>query len=482
MIAVDEENKNLIETKYGKLEGVDRGDYVEYRGVPYAKPPVGELRWRAPREPEPWEGVYQAVDFKNKCMQEDHLSPPYDKDFYSNPDFARPMDEDCLYLHIWVPKKAEEDVKIRNAEEVMRTGNVEEVVKAGNADKAVENVRQEKLPVAFWIHGGAFLGGFSSELEFDGEAYCRRGVILVSVEYRCNIFGFLAHPWLTEESERHISGNYGILDQIAALKWVYENIEAFGGDRKNITIFGQSAGAMSVQTLVSTELTGNMIAKAILQSGGSYGGGLHRDIPLKEQEQYGEIFAQVLQAGSLEEMRAKTPAEIQSVMGEFMERVMPMARGLFLTPTMEGHVLEGGYYELMDEGRIKDIPYMLGTTKDDILVTPEMAEKGEFSELYRGCIGFSQKLEELGRKPAYVYYFTRNLPGDDFGAWHSCELWYMFGTLDRCWRPWEDRDRKLSERMLDYWVNFMKSGNPNEAGVEVWKPCTKAEPVVFELC
>lgn len=438
----------IVETRYGKIEGIDRGSYIEYRGVPYAKPPVGDLRWRAPQEPEPWEGVYQAADFRNRCVQEDYLSPPYDKDFYSHPDFIRPMDEDCLYLHIWAPKDTGEG----------------------------------GLPVAFWIHGGAFLGGSGSELEFDGKAYCERGVILVSVEYRCNVYGFLAHPWLSAEDERHVSGNYGILDQIAALKWVYENIGAFGGDKDNITAFGQSAGAMSVQTLVSTRLTGNQIAKAILQSGGSYGGGLHRDIPLKEQEGYGEIFAEVMGAKSLEELRAKTTEEIQSAMGAFMGKAMPAAKGLFLTPTLDGYVLEGGYYELMDAGKIRDIPYMLGTTKDDILVTPEMTEKGEFSELYQGCIAFSRKLEELGRKPAYVYYFTRDLPGDSYGAWHSSELWYMFGTLDRCWRPWEERDVTLSGRMLDHWTDFMKTGNPNGTGEEVWKPCTGEAPEVFGLC
>ncbi len=467
-----------VKTKYGKLEGLDRGDYVEYRGVPYAKPPVGELRWKAPQEPESWGGVYQAVDFRNICVQESHLAPPYDKDFYSNPDFQRPMSEDCLYLHIWVPKKVPEHAASQQSDRAEKIGHAA----SQQSEEAGKTGYAEKLPVAFWIHGGAFLGGFGSELEFDGKAYCERGVILVSVEYRCNIFGFLAHPWLTEENDGHISGNYGILDQIAALKWVYENIEAFGGDRDNITIFGQSAGAMSVQTLVSTELTGNMIAKAILQSGGSYGGGLHRDIPLKEQEQYGEIFAEVLNAGSLEELRAKSTEEIRMAMGPFMEKAMPAAKGLFLTPTMDGHVLEDGYYTLMDAGRIKDIPYMLGTTKDDILVTPEMVEKGEFSELYQGCISFSEKLEELGRKPAYVYYFTRNLPGDDFGAWHSSELWYMFGTLDRCWRPWEERDRELSARMLDCWVNFMKTGDPNGTGEPIWKPCTKEAPEIFEFC
>ncbi len=148
---------------------------------------------------------------------------------------------------------------------------------------------------------------------------------------------------------------------------------------------------------------------------------------------------------------------------------------------MDGQVLDGGYYELMDQGKIKDIPYMLGTTKDDILVTPELKEKGEFSELYKGCISFSQKLEELGRKPAYVYYFTRDLPGDDAGAFHSAELWYTFGTLGRCWRPMEQHDYDLSERMLAYWTNFMKTGDPNGENVPEWQPCTKENPLVLEL-
>ncbi len=435
----------IVQTKYGKMSGVDMGSYVEYRGVPYAKPPVGELRWQAPQPPEPWDGVYEATGFKNECMQHHMGEEPFLKDFYSNPDFVRPMSEDCLYLQIWAPKEG------------------------------------KKMPVAFWMHGGAFMGGFSSELEFDGRAYAERGVILVSVEYRCNIFGYLAHPWLSAENEDHISGNYGSLDQIAALKWVYENIEAFGGDRDNITVFGQSAGAMSVQTLVSSELTGNMIAKAILQSGGSYGGGLHRDMPLAEQESYGEVFSEVLGANSLEAMRAKSAEEVLAALDPFMDKVMPRAQGLFLTPTIDGKLLEGGYYELMDQGAIKDIPYMLGTTKNDIMVTPENIENHTFSPLYEGCIAFSQKLEEMGRAPAYVYYFTRDLPGDDLGAWHSSELWYMFGTLDRCWRPWTDHDRELSARMIDYWVNFMKTGNPNGDGAQAWQPCTKENPVVFEL-
>ena len=436
----------IIETKKGKISGIDWGTYTEYRGIPYAKPPVGQLRWRAPQELEPWEGVYEATDFKNRCVQFDYLVPPFDKDFYENPEYQRKMSEDCLYLHVWAP----------------------------------DDTQGKKLPVAFWIHGGGFLGGFSSEQEFDGKAYCERGVILVSVEYRCNLFGFLAHRWLSEENEQHISGNYGILDQIAALKWVYENIEAFGGDKHNITAFGQSAGAMSVQTLISTALTGNMIAKAILQSGGSYGSGLHQDISLQEQERMGELFTDLMEVHSLDELRALPAEKIIGALMPFHDKAHQagVPYMLPLSPINDGLLLEDDYYRLMDDSKIKDIPYLLGTTKDDIMTTPEMVRAGEFSPLYKGCIAFSEKLEELGRNPAWIYYFNRDLPGDDFGAWHSSELWYMFGTLDRCWRPWEERDYQLSQRMLDYWTNFMKTGDPNGKGLPEWKPCTKKDTVV----
>lgn len=305
-------------------------------------------------------------------------------------------------------------------------------------------------------------------------------MILVSVDYRCNIFSFFAHPWLSREQGGR-SGNYGILDQIAALKWVRENIAAFGGDPDNITIFGQSAGAMSVQTLVSSPLTEGMIAKAIMQSGGSYGSGLHRDIPLEEQHRYGQMFVELAKVQSLDALRAMSADEVVRVLGRVMPRFFAEGKGLVLCPTMDGVVLDDGYYAIMNSGKIRDIPYMLGSTKDDILVTDEMREKGTFSPLYEGINAFSLKLEALGRKPAYVYYFTRELPGDDLGAWHSCELEYSFGTLDRVWRPWEQRDYDLSARILDYWTNFMKTGDPNGAGLPEWRPHSKENPAIMEL-
>ena len=434
--------ENTVETKYGKIEGIDHGWYSEYRGVPYAKPPVEDLRWRAPQPPEPFQGTFQAKEFPAKSCQREGSAPPWDKDFYDDPNYERKTSEDCLYLNIWAPKDA------------------------------------EGCPVAFWIHGGAFMGGSASEKEFDGVEYCRRGVIFVSVQYRLGIFGFFAHPWLTEEAGT--SGNYGALDQIAALKWVYENISAFGGDPENITVFGQSAGAMSTQTLISSPLTGNMIKRAILQSGGSYGVGLHRDLTLKEQESFGMALPEILGAKSLEELRAKSTEEVFAATDKFMGANMPVAKGLFLVPTIDGKLLTDGYYPTIDKGEIKDLPYMIGSTKEDIMVEPGKNSPEE-RPLYRGSVAFSQKLEELGRKPAYVYDFLRDLPGDEQGAWHSAELWYMMGTLGRCWRPWTAGDYALSARMLDYWCNFMRTGDPNGEGLPKWETCGKEKPFVMEL-
>ena len=184
--------------------------------------------------------------------------------------------------------------------------------------------------------------------------------------------------------------------------------------------------------------------------------------------------------GILEEMRAKSSEEILEAFGPFMGKVMPIAKGLFLVPVIDGKVLTGGYYELMDKGEIKDIPYMVGCTKNDIMVAPD-AKLPDENPLYGGSMAFSLKLEETGKAPAYVYYFTRDLPGDDQGAWHSSELWYMMGTMERCWRPWTEGDLALSEKMLDYWTSFMKTGDPNSSELPRWEPCSKEKPFVMEF-
>jgi para-nitrobenzyl esterase len=290
--------------------------------------------------------------------------------------------------------------------------------------------------------------------------------------------GFVCLPELKQETG--FTGNYGLYDQMTAIQWVKDNIAAFGGDPENITVFGQSAGAMSVQTLISSPLTGNMIKRAIMQSGGSYGDGLHTNTTLREQESYGQVLSEILQVSSLSEMREMSAEEIFAAFGSFMQKMQKRTKGLFLGPTIDGYVLPEGHYELMDKGNIKDIPYMLGSTKDDIMAAPNGVPEKE-SLLYRGAVAFSRKLEELGRDPAYIYYFTRDLPGDEQGAWHSAELWYTMGTLSRCWRPWTAGDYELAGRILDYWTNFMKKGDPNAEDLPTWKGCSKQDSFVMEL-
>ena len=431
----------------GTLQGVPLPGYTVFKGVPYARPPVGDLRFKAPQPAESWTGIRMADAFSSKAAQ---MGQPagsfYVKEFYSNPDFQQQMSEDSLYLNIWTPAATP----------------------------------SEKLPVAFWIHGGAFLGGSGAELEFDGEAYCQRGVILVTINYRVNAFGFLAHPWLSAENEAGISGNYGILDQIAALQWVHDNIAAFGGDPSKITIFGQSAGSMSVQTLLSTDLTGDLIHGAILQSGGGYDSGLNRDRTQAEAEEIGKKFMAIAGVSSLDELRALPAGKILEAAGAVLADAFTGGNvtALPFTPNIDGHLLKAGYNEIIDRGLHKNIPYMIGSTKNDIAVDPAKLAAGDKGKLYTGCINWSLKNEKLGRAPAYVYYFTRDLPGDDLGAFHSAELWYMFGTLNRCWRPMTDADHALSVRMLDYWCNFIKTGSPNAASLPDWQPCTAANPHV----
>ena len=437
---------NQITCKYGRIEGIERGSYSIFLGIPYAKPPAGPLRWHRPVPPEPWEGVYSATRFPNRSMQELHEDPFYDKEFYGDAVYQTPVSEDSLYLNIWTPAR-----------------------QCG-----------EKLPVAFWIHGGAFMGGFGHEKEFDGEAYCRRGVILVTVNYRLGPLGFLAHPWLTAEAAAEggpaVSGNYGILDQIAALTWVRENIAAFGGDPDNITVFGQSAGGMSTQTLLSSPLTRGMIAHAILQSCV----GLSYDHDLSSAEALGLQFAANAGVDSLEAMRALTPEQVFAAAGPIIMAGFPKME-LPYTPILDGWVLTEGYDEAMNGGGTHPIPTIVGSNLNDIATERESVKRGERGKVYAGSLAWAEAQRSRGR-PVWLYDFQRQLPGDGEGAFHSAELWYMFGTHPRCWRPMTAGDRALSEHMLDYWTNFCRTGDPNGEGLPRWESFTGEESrLIFDV-
>lgn len=425
--------QTIVQTQQGAVEGLlsQDGQTVIFKGIPYAQPPVGELRFRRPQAHEPWEGVRPCQEFGNSCPQADLSAEGfYAKEFYDVPLPA--LQEDCLYLNIWTPEGAAPD---------------------------------SKLPVLFWIHGGAFMHGSGSEKEFDGEGFAKKGVILATINYRVNAFGFFAHPDLERENPEGVSGNYGILDQLFALSWVRENIAGFGGDPDRITIFGQSAGCMSVQSIISSPLSRGMACGAILQSGGGLRA-LH-ETPSKDRAwEQGRKLMEHLGVSSIEELR-RVPAEdlkdaAYAVMGE----------QLGWTPHVDGWLLPASTDAQALSGEIHDIPYMIGSLGDDIAGKDLLQQAGE-----RWC----QNQLKLGRTPAYFYFFDRKLPGDDAGAFHSAELWYVFETLDRCWRPWEPEDRALSRQMAEYWANFAKTGDPNGPGLPRWEPYTEDSPAPLVL-
>lgn len=435
-----------VKTKYGTLKGVSMGDYTVFKGVPYAKPPVGELRWKSPQPLEAWDGIYEADHFPDRGWQESTVTGEVPfwktkliKEYYEDASYTTKMSEDVLYVNIWTPAKSAE----------------------------------EKLPVAFWIHGGGFGSGWSSEMEFDGAGYCKRNVVLVTVGYRLGVLGNLAHEWLNEENEQHVSGNYGMQDQMAALQWVHDNIQAFGGNPQNITIFGQSAGAMSSQLLVSTPFTNDYVAKAIFQSGGCHHNVLLEGQTLKKSMEIGKEFVELTGAKSLEELR-RLPGDYIFDKGEELSAIKQA--GILFLPTVDGYFFREDTTECLENNHVKNIPYILGSNENDLLVTPEMLETGEKSILYHGAIEWSQKMEAMNHNPSYVYYMTHHLPGDDWGAFHGAELWYIFDTMDRCWRPFEDADYVLRDEMMDYWTSFMKTGVPTSK--EEWRPCTIEDPYV----
>lgn len=331
-----------------------------------------------------------------------------------------------------------------------------------------------------WIHGGAFQNGFGHEIEFDGDAYAKKGVVLVTLNYRLGMCGFLAHPLLTTENGGKGSGNYGLFDQLAALKWVKRNIEAFGGDPNNVTVFGQSAGAGSVQALISSPLAEGYIQRAIIQSGGGLGGIISTK-SLQDAETVGKAMWDASGCTTLEQMRAYPADRFPEVMMNYMKQQKKFM-GMPYSPCVDGELLNASVYDVAMQDKELDIPYMIGYTSEDI--APEQMRKA--------AVDWSLLLEQQGHHPAYVYCFSRDLPGEDMpapeggfgdmkGAFHSSELWYMFGTLDKCWRPMEAADYELSERMVSYWTNFAKSGNPNGADLPEWKPCTKADQHIQEL-
>lgn len=463
-----------IRTDKGDLEGKlsDDGSVRAFLGIPYAAPPMGPLRWKPPQPAEAWTGVRTAQSYGNHCIQANQFA---DMTFH-DPGAS----EDCLTLNVWSPKTAT----------------------AG-----------AKLPVMVWIYGGGFYAGSTSERRQDGEAFAQKGVILVSMNYRLNIFGFFAHPALAAESPQHAAGNYGLMDQAAALQWVKRNIAAFGGDPNNITLFGESAGSFSVSAQMASPMAKDTLAHAIGESGGAFSRGTLPFPTAAAAEARDEGFARdVLGKTSLADLRA-IPAEdlVKAVEGQKSPavRFSPDVDGMFLPDSVPAIFAAGKQAHIpllagwnRDEGGFPREPVTLETYRqaaqttwgpraDDFMkaypaTTDEEARRALADAAADRFIAGStwewiEAQVKTGNAPVYRYHFERVNPGDRFhpvsaGSFHSSEIEYVFGNLRvRPDAAFTKEDHELSERMQNYWVNFAKTGNPNGPGLPQWPAYDQAD-------
>ncbi|WP_111671767.1 carboxylesterase/lipase family protein [Algoriphagus litoralis] len=443
------------------------GQVKIFKGVPFAAAPVGDLRWKAPQPIQPWEGIKSCTENPAAPMQ----NPPVPF-FAWSAEFLIPKDpisEDCLFLNIWTAAESSD----------------------------------ERRPVMVWIYGGGFNSGGNTVPLYDGEELAKKGIVVVNLNYRVGILGFLAHPELSAESPDQTSGNYGILDQIAALEWVKKNITAFGGDPDNVTIAGQSAGAFSVNALVVSPKAKGLFHKAIAQSGGMFNRGTGLVSGLQGAEERGKELTDTLEI---------TLADLRKIPADSLLKI----RGRF-GPVVDGKVLPG-VRQAFEENKYSDVPLLTGWNADDRVsgnqaTSPDEfianAKKqyggraGEYLQLFPagndaelqetlntiGVLGFgfqnytwARMQTEKGQKDAYLYYFTRVPPGEpNYGAFHSSEFSYSFHTLKNWNRPFEQVDFDLEKIMSDYWVNFVKTGNPNGEGLPEWPVFDPSNPLVIEL-
>lgn len=427
-----------VKVEGGLVEGIVEDGVEIFKGIPFAAPPVGDLRWKAPHPVQPWRGVLVCDKFAKAPLQKEQARHP--QGWKNVDEMNSATSEDCLYLNIWKPEKKE----------------------------------SEKLPVMVWIFGGGFHIGGTDGPVYRGDVYAKKGVILVSIPYRLGVFGYLAHPELSRESGNG-SGNYAFMDQLAGIKWVKDNIAAFGGDPDNITVFGQSAGSRSIQGLICSPLSEGLFQRAIPQSGCA----IRTDakcLSLSENEKLGKEFFESLGITNLEQMRAMDGVALQTAYEN--SKFIPKFR-----PSIDGYVLKEEMMDATREGRYLDIDYMIGYTKDDVPAANFPVSIGAWAD---------NQVNNLGRRPVYVYSFDHPqppLPGkeivaDSFGAKgvvHSAELPYMFGQVKLSQRPMQKEDYELADRMSTYWTNFAKYGNPNGPEDGEWKPYTKSNPNVFHL-
>ncbi len=459
----------IADTYNGKVRGIAADDprVTVFKGIPFAKPPVGELRWKAPEPPESWEGVRDCTEFAPISMQD---IPGVGDDLYAREfhvDSAIAISEDSLYLNVWT----------------------------GAKDPG------EKLPVLVWIYGGAFQWGYTSEMEFNGERLARHGIVVVSMAYRLGVFGYLAHPDLDAEDPAH-SSNFGLLDQQAAIKWVYENIEAFGGDAQNITLAGQSAGGASVMYALSNDANVHMIKKATVFSGfirnPFYEDSIIMPRRIEQVRENGKDFIEYLGCGSIEEARGLDAEKIRDAYWEYAKDHPRFV------PCIDGAYVKEDPFELMLKGELCDIPLFAGYTKDEFTdklpARADMSETDILADVFeKGGIRYTNIVQDSVRKvarahavnnsksPMFTYRFAPSVPGDDNpGVFHSCDLWFFFETIQKCHRPFNGMHYALARRMCDYWSNFIRTGDPNGKGYDgadlpVWEKVSDADDFKYEM-
>jgi para-nitrobenzyl esterase len=447
----------LVKTADGMVQGSVEGDLTVFKGIPFAAPPVGNLRWKAPQPIQPWEGVKKTTAFGPAPMQGGN--PPSGKS------------EDCLYLNVWTP--------------------------ATSAD--------QKIPVLVWIYGGGFSFGATSEPVYDGTNLAKKGVVLVSIPYRVGQLGFLAHPELSAENPNHVSGNYGLLDMIAGLQWIQENIAAFGGDPDKVTIFGESAGGIAVSMLCASPLAKGLFQGAISQSGGSFGPSRPTTYPgenmktLEVAEQEGLGYAEKAGASSLEELR-DIPAD-----------TLPMGMGMGgAWPIIDGYVIPDDQFTLYESGQFNDVPVLIGYNSDegasfsrekdpekhiesvhlrygpyaDSLLAAYPLEDHAVTKTARDLArdaafgwhtwSWARLQARTGGSKVFYYYFDQHpdFPEDSprygYGSPHGQEVAYVFMNLDPDHPDSGKTDTEISDAMGTYWTNFAKYGDPNGEGMPHW--------------